>query len=559
MFKVNNFLSFILATALVVSMSSCGGDTDAAKAPGVIGVETSIPETASGVMLINTKQLLEKADYESLKQTEFFKEWLKQAQNEAPEVVPFLEDPTAAGISLASNMGLYFSFTEDYATSKEVDVAFIFPIADKEKLQGGLDNMLEKQPEVKPEERDGYTILKMDGKSNFVYNDKIIAFVTFNDDAKIKSILSPADEGIKGNASFASHLKEGKDFMFWMNADPLVEVALANPMTAMAIKGGLAGAQIPEEGLKGNSMSFYYDFKDGEIDGGAAFDFSGPLKKELGDLFPAKLAVDYSKYIPKENLAAAAAFGINPEGVLAFVAKRGYDKQADEMLAIAGLDLAKIKDGISGDLATGVYPPAAEGAEPTVVFALGLKDKAFMEGLMKQFGPIAGATKDGEKYVMTGGQSMMGDEPMKIYASIQGDVIIVSNSNDQLDKAIAGGQNEAVAELQEGWMGMYFDYALLEQHQEHLSNYIPADPGSLAMTKMMSEYNEISTATILLKGDRMDGKVGLKTTNINSLKRLIQVADELFKDREKIQAEMDKHMGDDEFGGFDEKFEDENT
>jgi hypothetical protein len=559
MFKVNNFLSFILTTAVVVSMSSCGGGIDATKKLSTGGIETSIPETASGVMLINTKQLLEKADYESLKQTDFFKEWLKEAQKEAPEVIPFLEDPTAAGISLASNMGLYFYFTADYATSKKVDVAFIFPIADKDKLKVGLDNILEKNPEAKAEEKDGYTILKMDDEANFIYNDKIIAFVTFNDEAKIKSILSPSSEGIEGNTSFASHLKEGKDFMFWMNADPLVEAAMANPMTAIAIKGGMAGAQIPEEGLKGNSMSFYYDFKDGEIDGGAAFDFSGPLKEELGDLLPAKLAIDYSKYIPRENLAAAAAFGINAEGVLAFVAKRGYDKQADAMLAIAGLDLGKINDGISGDLAIGVYPPAADDTEPLLILALGLKDKAFMEGLITQFGPIAGVTKDGDKYAMTGKKSMMGDKPMKFYASIQGDVIIVSNSSDQLDKAIAGGKNEAVAELQEGWMGMYFDYALIEKHQGLLSNYVPIDPGSIAMTKMMSEYNEVSTATILMKGDRMDGKVGLKTTNINSLKRLIQVADELFKDREKIQAEMDKHMGDDEFGGFDEVFEEENT
>ncbi len=550
MFNLTKLFAVVCSAVLIISMASCGGPDGAA---AVTGVEASIPSSATGVMLMNTKQLLDKADFETLKQAEFYKEWIKTAEKDAPEVAPFLEDPESAGISLGSNMALYFSPAKDYAESGKMDAAFILPIADKAKLAEAIKKAAK---DATPEEKDGYTLVKLEKDMKLVYNDKIFAAVSFDDEEKIKAILNGSGENINSNASFAKHLKEGKDFMFWMDADPLVETYMANPMNKMMLSGALGTAGIPMEGLKGNYMSFYYDFKDGEIDGGASFDFSEPLKAELGDLLPAKLSVDYSKYIPAENLAAAAALGINSEGVLAFLAKRGYDKIADGQLAAADLDLGKINDGITGDLAIGVYAPASEGAIPTVVLALGLKDKAFAEGLVGKLGPFV--KKEGDLYVMTGGRPMDPNEkPQQAFASIQDEVLLISNDKAQVEKAIAGGKNDAVAELQEGWMGLFLDYALIEQHHEQLASYIPTDPGSLEMSKMMHQYNELTSVKVLMKDNHIDTKVGLKTTDMNSLKRLIQVADRLFKDREKIKAEMDKHIGGDEFDGFDEEFEEE--
>lgn len=550
-------MSFIILSLVVFSMASCGKSGDAS---GVADVSNSIPANATGVLLINTGQLVAKADMASLKQTEFFKEWLKEIEKEAPEMLPFAKDPEAAGINLAGNMALYFAVPDDYNKTKTAEMAFLMPIGDKVKLEAMIKAALKNEPEAKAVAKDGYSITKIE-EAFMIQGEKLFIITNFDDDAKIKNLIKPTGENIKSNASFAKHLKEGKDVMFWMGADPIAKAVLSDPFMGMMLKGGLATAQIPEEGLTGNFMSFYYDFKNGEIDGGMAFDFSEPLKQELGQMFPNKLSVDYSKYIPAENLAMAASLGVNSPGVLNFLAKRGYDKYADQYLALAGLNLGQIKDGITGDLAMAVYAPATDADAPAIVAAIGLKNKAFAEGLIAKFGPMAGVTKQGDKYVFSGGTPMDPEtKPMQFFGSIQGDVLLVATSSALLDKAIAGGKNATIAELQEGWMGFYLDYALLEKHHDKITAMLPADEDQISSSKMLLGYNDFSSTKLLMKGDHIDGKMMLKTTNINSLKRLIQIADMMFKDREKIKAEMDKHKTDD---GLDDDFfsegDDKNT
>jgi len=332
---------------------------------------------------------------------------------------------------------------------------------------------------------------------------------------------------------------------------------LKNPQTAMQIRGGLGFAQIPEEGLKGNYMSFFYDFEKGKMTVGTDFDFSDILVRELGDVFPNELAVDYSKYIPADNLAASMTFGINSAGVLNFMAKRGLDKMVDQYLTMAmpNLDLGKIKDGITGDMAVGVYAPAAQENDPAIVLALGLKDKVFMEGLIALAG--SAITKDGDKYVFTGQQSMMDPTatPMQFFAVIKDDVILVSNSNTHLDKAIAGANNEIVGNLQAGWMGMFVDYNIINDNYDLIANYLPINPADLSMSKLMSEYQSISTVKVIAKGNKLTGETIMKDATVNSLKSLIQSMDKMYQNREQLEAEMGKELEDefDDFDDFDKK------
>ncbi|BDS11256.1 DUF4836 family protein [Aureispira anguillae] len=557
MLKTTKFLSAIFAFIILFSMSSCG---DSAKVAGSSDISQSIPADATAVFLMNAKQLMQKADYATVKETDFFKDWIQEVEKQSPEMVPFLNDPEAAGISLAGNMGFYFSVPEDFMNSRNIEVAFILPVADKAKMDKAVKVALKDNKEATPETKDGYTITKLNKQMSMVQSDHILAFTTLKDETKINNLVHPSGDNIHTNASFAKHMKANKDVMFWMGVDPLVTAALNSPFTAMTIRGGLAGAQIPEEGLKGNSMSLFYDFKQGEMEMGTAFDFNDILKEELGDLFPNKLNIDYSNYIPSDNLAAAATFGVNSAGVLNFLTKRGWDLYADSYLSKAGLDLGKIRDGITGDLAVGIYPPASQATDPGLVVAMGIKDKKFVEGLFAQAGPFL--KKDGDKYTFTGGSNMMDPSaaPMQLFAVVKDDILVVSNSNEQLEKAQAGNSNKIVNEIQDGWMGIYMDYNLINENYDVIANYLPIDPNSLAFSKMMNEYQNVSTATLLAKGDVINGTTTLKNKNVNSLKSLIESFDKMYKDRAKIQEQMDQQMKD-EFEGFDEEFatEKENT
>lgn len=555
MLKTMKFLAVLFTATILFSLGSC---SEGPAATGSSDVSNAIPADATGVFLMNTKQLLEKADYASLKETSFFQDFVEEAQKEAPEMVPFLEDPEAAGIDMAGNMGLYFSVPEEMQNGNDFEFAVLFPVADKAKMDAAVTLALEKAKDATTEAKEGYTITALQENNFLVQGDNILAFTSYNDDAKIQELINPTGESIHANANFAKQLEENKDVLFWMSADPIVDAMLKNPQTAMQIRGGLGFAQISEEALKGNYMSFFYDFQKGKMIAGTQFDFSEDLVRELGDIFPDELTIDYSKYIPTDGLAASMTVGINAAGVLNFMAKRGLDKMVDQYLAMTGLDLGKIEKGITGDLAVAAYAPAAEGNDPAIVLALGLKDKAFMEGLLALAGDVI--TKDGDKYVFTGQQSMMDPTatPMQFFAVIKDDVILVSNSDAHLDKAIAGANNEVVGELQAGWMGMFVDYNILNENYDVIANYLPINPADLSLSKMMSEYQSVSTLKVVAKGSAIIGETILKDADVNSLKSLIQSIDKMYQNREKFEAEMDKELEDefDDFDDFDEEVED---
>lgn len=554
MLKTMKLLAVFLTASILFVLGSCGGPS----VKGSADVSNAIPANATGVFLMNTKQLMKKADYASLKQASFFKDFIQKAKEESPEMVPFLEDPEAAGINMAGNMGVYFSVPENMS-EKSFEAAFMLPVSDKAKMDAAVQIALKEEKEAQPEAKDGYTITALDNDAFLIQSEHLLAFTSFNDDEKIKNMLNPSGENIHSNANFKKHLKESKDIMFWMSADPIVEAMLKNPETGRSIKGGLAMAQIPEEGLKGNYMSFFYDFKKGEMDAGTYFDFSEVLVQELGDVFPNKLAVDYASYLPAENAAASMTFGISVDGVLNFMAKRGLDQFVDNYLKFVGLDLGQIKNGITGDMAVNVYAPAAQDNDPAVLLAVGLKDKAFMDSLLTKVGPML--SKDGDKYIFTGQQSMMDPDaaPMQFFAIVKDDVILVSNSNAHLDKAIAGTNNKVVNELQSGWVGMFLDYNLINQNYDVIANYLPMDPNSLSLSKMMSEYQNVSTVKMIGKGNEIMAKTILKDANKNSLKSLIESLDKMYQDKEKIEAEMKKQL-EDEFEDFEDDFDDlENT
>ena len=75
MFK--STLNWIAAFAIItlISLSSCSDTT-----PSAQGVENSIPANASMVMLMNTKQLFEKADMEALIKTSFYQDMLTELE-----------------------------------------------------------------------------------------------------------------------------------------------------------------------------------------------------------------------------------------------------------------------------------------------------------------------------------------------------------------------------------------------------------------------------------------------------------------------------------------------
>lgn len=548
MVKTTKLLSTLSLLLAALFFSAC---SDSVKPGADNDVATSIPSDASGVLLMNVKTMMEKADYQAFQQTEVFADFLKDVEKENPALVPFVKDPAAAGIDITGNMGMYFKAAPKM---EESDFAILMPVADAEKAKAALAELLKNEKEITTTDKEGYTLYTMEDKAYLVQSDKILAFTTFGDDIKVKALVAPEGNGIRDNEKFAKQVPTGKDMVYWLDIDPLVEAMFTDSKTKLRVEGALASANIPVEGLKNNSLYGFNDFQKGKSTGEMAFQFSDELKAELGELVADKMAVNYANYLPEGNLGAAFSFGVNGKGVLNFLTKRGLDQQIDAQLGMLGLSLGAVEEGITGDLAAGLYPPAEGTSEPSMVLALGLKDKAFMEGVMSRPPLSMFMPKDGDNYVFSRGTDMMGNEMPKYYARIIDDALIVSNNQALFEQALAGKTNGNIKPLQEGWLGMYLDYTVLTDNFDVIARALPMNPMVLSQLSENMKYQNITTAYLVGKGEKLEFHSNNKDKSMNALKSSLMTWNQMYKDGVLDTPALDEDL-EDEMDAFEEAFE----
>jgi hypothetical protein len=524
MLKTIQRISTLILLSAVLFLSACN---DSKVKPGAANdVATSIPSTASGVFLMNVNSMLEKADYDAFQKTEVFGKFVEEVKEKNPALVAFIKDPAEAGLDLTGNMGMYFSPAPKNETW---EFAMIFPVSDLEKLKAAIAEATKEVTDMTTAEGDGYTLYSMDDDAHLVQSGAIVALTTFNDAAKIKAMVAPEGNGIRDNKKFADQIPTGKDMAYWMDADPIMETILSDARTKMQVEGAMAGAAIPVEGLKGNTLYGYSDFKKGKSEGELAFQFSDELKEELGDLVADQMAVNYANYLPEGNLGAAFSFGVNGKGVLNFLTKRGLDATVDGQLAMFGLSLGAIEEGITGDLAAGLYPPADGSSEPMMVAALGIKDKAFIEGLFGKAPLSMVFKKEGENYVFSRGTDMMGNEMPKFYAKVVGDALVISNNMNLFEQALSGSTNNNIKPLQEGWLGMYLDYRVLNENFDVIAKALPMNPMVLSQLSENMKYQNIETAYIVGKGEKIKMYSDTKDKDMNALKSSLLIWEQMYK------------------------------
>ena len=557
MLKTTKLLSAIVLLVTALLFNACS-DSPVVEAGAANDVSTSIPADASGVFLMNVKSMMEKADYPAFQKTEVFAEFLKEVEKETPSLVPFVKDPASAGIDLEGNMGMYFKADKEIKNSS---FAMLMPVADVEKAKAAVEVLLKEAKEANKEgdeeitttEKEGYTLHAFGDEFYIVQSDRILAFTSFGDDAQVKALVAPEGNGIRDNAKYAEQVATDKDMVYWLDIDPLVEAAFNDSKVKMRTEAALAAASIPAEGLKNNSMYGFSHFLKGKSEGELSFAFSDELKKELGDLVADKMAVSYAGYLPQGNLGAAFSFGVNGEGVLNFLTKRGLDEGIDQQLGMLGLTLGDVNNGITGDLAAGIYPPAAGSSEPAVVIALGLKDKAFMEKLMGMPPLSMFMTKEGENYVLDRGADMMGNAKPKFYAKIVDDALVVSNDATLFEQALGGKTNSNIEPLQEGWLGMFVDYTVIAENFDVLAGMIPMNPMVLAQVANSVKYQNVTTAYVVGKGETLELLSNNKDANTNALKSGWMTWNQMHKD-----GVLDVKIEDaieDEMEGFEAEFE----
>lgn len=587
MLRLSNVLFATLLFATTLSMSSCSFSASPIN---------SIPADAAMVATMDVKQLMEKADYEAIKQMDFYKEMLTEVEREAPEALAFLQDPKEAGISLDGNFSFFLKINPDDFKGEPM-IAAMLPISDVAKVEGLMNKAREKNPNMpKAESKSGYQVLPLDGESKLAWSSTLLAITNIKGDEELGKLFSPdKDNSIHNNKSFEKHLKEKKDAMLWMTSDPIAK-AILDSEHSRDISGFMMLMQLSNKVLQDNSISAYYNFEKGAIEAGAHFDFNEKLREEFGIAVKDKIETDFTKYMPAEGLMSMGALGLDLSGIESILTKRMLHMPTNAILGNVGLSLGTLVKGLDGELAFATYADTSSVLGQSVIFALGLKDKSLVDKVIKlaqstganvekkgnrltitppaMVDPIDPSMRaDIEKYGGMEGLEDLGSLGMfKVEAVITDDALVFSTKAGVLDKIAAGGytgseaaNNEYIKEALSGWTGAYYNYgAFLDGMANMPTGGTPGllsmgmNPMSSIMIKMMAKYNEFTHAVTVFKGHDTYGKVYLKTTDKNSLKRMLEIADDVYKNREELMKEFGKAMIEEEMmEGFEEMIKEE--
>ncbi len=509
MSKITKLLMLPLLLSLLVGFSACGGNQL------IEGSAVAfVPQDASTVTVVKLGQLLEKVDYESFKQTTFFKELVKNTDDDTAIFSSFLEDPAATGID---TKGEIVTFVTKIKEDEKLFTGVLIAIADKAKIKKTLEELSKTaDKKIVIENRDGYDFITLTEEAFLIINDNVLAIISSDNKEIIASMLNPS-AGIGNNNSFMKYYQSETDVFSWVKTDDLIEVIFeANPSWAF----GLNFAQISSDDLKGNALISSYNFTDGEFLSSIILDMNPSLEEKIGALLKQKVTSDYHKYFPTESMVMAATLSLDIDEILAFMAARTWDKMADKQMGLTmNISLEDIQKTLVGDVAMAVY--ATE--KSAVLTAIGIKDKAAAEAMLSKMNLV----KEGDIWT--------GDiDRMNVYLKLLDEVVLVGTDKEVLTKYTSSTNNENIVLLEETKLGLLIDFEALSSGSKNFENNTLRQ--ALAP---IGKFTNLSRLTLLQKGNKLDTKIEFKNKNENPLKSILKFSEEMAKEKEEIDSEFD--------------------
>ena len=175
-----------------------------------------IPEDAAMVTAIRLQQLMDKADFESLKETEGFQSMLQDAAEENAMLAKVLADPTASGIDLSKNM--YVSV--ELSDSEPLMTVASFSIAEPEALEQMMEGL---NVEAKPVSND-FKYSDTPGKASVAWNNEVLLLGMADGSIGVKDRLlryleNPAAGSVADNSHLREQLQGDFDILNWLSSD----------------------------------------------------------------------------------------------------------------------------------------------------------------------------------------------------------------------------------------------------------------------------------------------------------------------------------------------------
>ncbi|MFM2268335.1 MAG: hypothetical protein RL757_1776 [Bacteroidota bacterium] len=312
-----------------------------------------IPRESQQVTAFNLQNMMQKADFEAIKQMEFYKAMTAESEKENPILAEILKNPAQSGIDFSKNMYM--------VTEKGMPMLYI-----------SISNMsaFEKMVKEVPISKNGVKVVR--NADGFVAwkSDLAILGISAKTDAEEDAALDAsfdaeklfnvkADQSMASNPKFAELMSSKHDMVSYMSLENL---------------GELMGTRLPigKSELKSSYVSGFGDFENGQMVGKSEFNIAPSLTKDFGIMFKNNVKTDFSKYLTDPNLAFACTFALDTKGIKQILQENsGLEAMLDSKER--GFSIDDILKAIDGDMMLSVNN---HGGKMSPTLGIKVNDKA---------------------------------------------------------------------------------------------------------------------------------------------------------------------------------------
>ncbi|MCR9102846.1 MAG: DUF4836 family protein [bacterium] len=357
--KLLRLITFGLAAALVISLSSCQKD------PVPTDSLTYIPAHAASVSTFNLQQLMDKADYPTLVQTSGFQKMVAEIAEDNPTLAAIVANPEQSGVDLSQNVYLSTLLSD----TDEPLMVFSASLSDT----AAFGRMI-RSTEIKAlpaSQPFNYAATPDDGAMAWNGEVALLAVSRNKEDVqgRLKALLDNSSKAsVAQNNSLRKHLNGDYDLLNWLSSDFILR--------SEKIKSGGALLNYSEEDLQGQHIAHTLTFEKGYVNSEVALDLQGQIKNDLSMLFKDEVETDFTTLAPAGTpiFMLTAAFDIT--GLNQLLIEKYTKGMAEKSLAAFGFDVEGLIDELDGDIMLAAYD------ELNIIFAAKLKDEArFLQNL----------------------------------------------------------------------------------------------------------------------------------------------------------------------------------
>jgi len=476
----------------------------------------AVPENTTVLTAFDLATLMEKANFETVKQLDFYRFLAEKAQEKNDLLVTVFSNPENAGVDLKKKAYLTIELNPD--NPEEIFTALIFNLASAEDFAGFAKSF----NGTKPSSKEGYYLTEINNEISLAWDDQI-GLVAFGEEINeqpevVTSFFNPNENNpLVNNEELTQLLDQSHDVTSWLTSNALAKNSSA--------KMALAIAKIDPEAIHDNFIHAYLDFNQGEVIGRVNYFFQEALIKEVNSLFKDKVNTDFSAYLPGTNLNACLTASLDFDGLDQTLRKRPQVKAfVDFFLKSYGLSTKNLQTILDGDIALATYLGNINNRQESI-FAFRLKNRAVFEKLMLQAEENELVTKTGkDRYLISPQIIRLAKEWIPIELGevfdnqlmIKDDIAFLAANIEQLDAIESGSilQNkllpQSIKELfNNNPVSLFLDFKNLKRM---------GIPAAEALNQLNWTGNKNGS----------DFKLEMKTKNTNSLQELINAYNDYF-------------------------------